>query len=85
MQEFPFKQTEVRKMYDLLDWNDERERKEYSCNKITKFYSFLYRFSTNERWSNQEVKFGMISSQLSEIFWEHVENFNVRFRHVLNT
>lgn len=45
--------------------------------------SYLHRLATNCRWYDQESKFGLFTSQLSELFWEHVELVVQLYGHVL--
>lgn len=67
-----------------LDWPGVTARSEYRCDPITAYCLFLYRLATNCRWYDLESKFGLFTSQLSEIYWEHIELVNETYGHVLN-
>lgn len=84
MKDFRFKKAEIGVLCEELDWPGLSARNEYRCNRTTAMSLFLFRLATNCSWYEQEIKFGLFTSQLSEVFWEHVEIAEERYGHVLN-
>lgn len=80
MKDFRFLLPEIRKISDLLQWSGVTKRSRYSCEPMVATSIFLYRMSTTTRWYEIEEKFGMLSSKLSEVFWEIAELFYKKFK-----
>lgn len=71
--DFRFKREDIGMLCELFDWPGISSRSEYRCNPITAMCVFLHRLATTSRWFDLEKKFGLFTSQLCELFWEHVE------------
>lgn len=73
--DFRFKAAEIGKLTDVISWSGITERNRYACDPITATCILLFRLSTPGRLRESELKFGMFSSKLSEVFWEVLESF----------
>eukprot|EP00171_Calliarthron_tuberculosum_P002822 IDg2822t1 len=74
--DFRFKLAEMKKICDVLSWHGVTARNSYVCEPMVACAVLLFRLATPQRWYDSELKFGMFSSQLSEVFWEMVELLN---------
>lgn len=73
LKDFRFLLPEIKKLSDMLGWNGVTARNSYVCEPILACAIFLLRMATPTRWYDCELKFGMYSSKLSEIYCEIVE------------
>lgn len=71
--DYRFKKCDIIKLSTRLDWCEVEALKRYQGNPLTAICSLLYRLATNCGWYDHERKFGMFSTQLSEIFWKNVD------------
>lgn len=83
LKDFRFRKADIGGLCERFSWPGISARNEYRCDRVTAMCSFLFRLATNCRWYDHELKFGMFTSQLSEIFWEHVELSVELYGHVL--
>ena len=81
--DFRFKKKDIGLLCEMVDWPGVTVRNEYRCDRVTAICSFLYRLAITCRWYDHELKFGHFTSQLSEVFWEHVELVVEKYGHVL--
>ena len=63
-----FKLPEIKLICDMLEWNVSRTRNQYICKPMVVCSTLLFRLATTQRCYDTELKFGMYSSQISEIF-----------------
>jgi len=68
LKDFRFKLPEIAKITDKLQWSGVTERNGYRCAPIAATCVMLYRFATTTRRYECDIKFGMFTSQLSEVF-----------------
>lgn len=73
MKDFRFKKSEIGVLGDRFYWCGISVRNKYSSDRLTAMCFFLCRLATNCRWCDDEFKFTIFSSQLSELFQEHIE------------
>lgn len=71
--DFRFTRNDIGMLCERFQWPGITSRNEYSVGPITAMCVFLHRLSTPTRWFDMERTFGLFASQLSEVFWEHVE------------
>jgi nuclease HARBI1 len=75
---FRFRKDDVLRMMTAIAWPAHRfasKRNRYSVTPLLATCIVLRRLSTPCRWRDLELLFGKHTSQLSEIFWECIENF----------
>ena len=68
---------------DLLIGVGVTTRNEYRYEPITATCVMLHRLATTKRWYDMEMKFGLFSSQMSEIFLETPEMFTSDYGNLL--
>lgn len=73
LRDFRFRLTEIKKISDTLKWPGVTQRSSYICDPMIACAVMLFRLATTTRWYDAEIKFGMFSGQLSEVFWEMIE------------
>ena len=78
--DFLFFLPEIGKFTKYLSCSGSTSRSRYVCEPNIATVIFLYRIATSSRWYNTELKFGLQSSKLSEIFWELVELLNEKVK-----
>lgn len=64
----------------MLDWGGGTERNQYHMDTITDMCVLLISLVANVRWYDLEHRFEIMSSHMSEVFWELVELFIEKFR-----
>lgn len=73
---FRFRKEHIGAISIVLSWQEcLTKRNGYTCDRITATCIVLRRLASPVRLYDMEVEFGKHSSQLSEIFWDVVENF----------
>ena len=79
---FRFRKKDVIRMVEAVAWPSSQvatARNRYSCSRILVTCVLLRRLCSPARWRDMELLFGRHAAQLSEIFWEGLEQFlNVR-------
>lgn len=71
--DYRFKLAEIGKIANFLGWNGATLRNRYVCEPVLATAIMCFRLANTQKLFSTETKFGFFSSQLSEIFWEHVE------------
>eukprot|EP00171_Calliarthron_tuberculosum_P005051 IDg5051t1 len=75
LRDFRFQRHETPQVMERVGWNIGRtQRNRYSCSPFVETCTILRKLAYPCRWSYIECKFGMHSSQLSEIFYEVVQS-----------
>eukprot|EP00171_Calliarthron_tuberculosum_P006166 IDg6166t1 len=72
------------RLSDMLGWLGVTSRNSYVCEPVLAFTIFLFRMATTTQWYECELKFGMYSPIMSEIYWEIVELINEKCGSLLN-
>lgn len=82
--DYRFTKADIRRIANLVNWPEITTRNQYRCDRLLATCIFLHRSCCTGRWYGVELKFGLFTPQLSEVYWEYAELFLERFGHVLN-
>ena len=86
LRNFRFQKCDIWRMVNVVGWPSSEthtERNRYSTNPLLSTCIVLNRLSNPSRWYDVEPFFGKHSSHLSEIFWETLESFYVKRKHLI--
>ena len=84
LKDFRFRLEEIQKTSSTMGWYGITNRKPYSCEPVLASEIVLYKLSNSAKWYDCELKFGLHTSQSSEIFWKNIELFHKRFGNLLS-
>lgn len=73
LKDFKYKKKYICIFPEKLEWPGLSSRGKYHIDRVQRLCYLVFRPATACWWYDSEVKIGLFSSQLSEVFWEHVK------------